>query len=153
MTWGAGPTPATSAVRRVARPPNCPTVLGLTLDFARTREVFGAPLGALQSVQHKLADMATAHYAARSMTYDAPAALDAGGKPRTEAFMCKLFVAENAFRIADEAVRIHGKAGPVRGAEIEWIFRRPRMFRVLTGSSEIQKNGIARNLLVPKDPT
>ncbi|GAA2300267.1 acyl-CoA dehydrogenase family protein [Streptomyces kunmingensis] len=139
---------------------HCPTVLGLarraldlTLDFARTRQVFGAPLGALQSVQHKLADMATAYYAARSMTYDALAALDAGAKPRTEAFMCKLFVAENAFRIADEAVQIHGKAGLVRGAEVEWIFRRLRMFRVLTGSSEIQKNGIARNLLMPTPPS
>ncbi|MEU6844053.1 acyl-CoA dehydrogenase family protein [Streptomyces sp. NPDC046716] len=135
---------------------HCPTVLGLTrralgltLDFARTRQVFGAPLGALQSVQHKLADMTTAYYAARSMTHDALAALDTGGNPRTEAFMCKLFVAESAFRIADEAVQIHGKAGLVRGAEIEWIFRRLRMFRVLTGSSEIQKNGIARDLLSP----
>ncbi|MGD6749294.1 acyl-CoA dehydrogenase family protein [Streptomyces sp. BH105] len=135
---------------------HCPTVLGqarralaLTVDFARTRQVFGAPLGALQSIQHKLADMATSYYAARSMTYDALADLDAGREPRTEAFMCKLFVAENAFRIADEAVQIHGKAGLVRGAEVEAIFRKLRMFRVLTGSSEIQKNGIARQLLMP----
>ncbi|WP_372344440.1 acyl-CoA dehydrogenase family protein [Streptomyces sp. KL116D] len=138
---------------------HCPTALGqarraldLTIDFARTRQVFGAPLGALQSVQHKIADMATSYYAARSMTYDALADLDAGHEPRTEAFMCKLFVAENAFRIADEAVQIHGKAGLVRGAEVEGIFRRLRMFRVLTGSSEIQKNGIARNLLMPREP-
>ncbi|MEB8340276.1 acyl-CoA dehydrogenase family protein [Streptomyces endophyticus] len=135
---------------------HCPTVLGqarralaLTVDFARTRQVFGAPLGALQSIQHKLADMATSYYAARSMTYDALADLDEGREPRTEAFMCKLFVAENAFRIADEAVQIHGKAGLVRGAEVESIFRKLRMFRVLTGSSEIQKNGIARQLLMP----
>ncbi|WP_279537852.1 acyl-CoA dehydrogenase family protein [Amycolatopsis acidicola] len=88
------------------------------------------------------ADAATAYYAARGMTYDALAALDAGRPVRTEAFMCKLFVAESAFRIADEAVQIHGKAGMVRGSEVEWLFRRLRMFRVLTGSSEIQKNGI-----------
>ncbi|MFI5664105.1 AMP-binding protein [Streptomyces sp. NPDC051684] len=123
--------------------------LALTVDFARTRQVFGAPIGALQSVQHKLADMATSYYAARSMTYDALADLDADREPRTEAFMCKLFVAENAFRIADEAVQIHGKAGLVRGAEVEAVFRKLRMFRVLTGSSEIQKNGIARQLLLP----
>ncbi|ETT27187.1 acyl-CoA dehydrogenase [Rhodococcus aetherivorans] len=133
---------------------HCPTVLGsarralhLTVDFAKTRHVQGAPLAALQSIQHKIADMATDYYAARSMTYDALAALDAGTPPRVEAFMCKLFVAEHAFRIADEAVQIHGKAGMVRGAEVEWLFRRLRMFRVLTGSSEIQKNGIAKQLL------
>ncbi|MCG3754496.1 MULTISPECIES: acyl-CoA dehydrogenase family protein [unclassified Amycolatopsis] len=135
---------------------HCPTVLGharraleLTIEFARTRQVFGGPLAALQSIQHKIADMATAYYAARAMTYDALSELDSGSKPSTEAFMCKLFVAENAFRIADEAVQIHGKAGLVRGAEVEWLFRRLRMFRVLTGSSEIQKNGIAKALLQP----
>ncbi|WP_037356894.1 acyl-CoA dehydrogenase family protein [Amycolatopsis orientalis] len=135
---------------------HCPTVLGharraleLTIEFARTRQVFGGPLAALQSVQHKIADLATAYYAARAMTYDALSELDSGSTPGTEAFMCKLFVAENAFRIADEAVQIHGKAGLVRGSEVEWLFRRLRMFRVLTGSSEIQKNGIAKALLQP----
>ncbi|GAA4832348.1 hypothetical protein GCM10025787_09570 [Saccharopolyspora rosea] len=139
---------------------HCPTVLGharraleLTVEFARTRQVFGGPLGALQSIQHKLADMATAYYAARSMVHDALAALDAGARPRTEAFMCKLFVAENAFRIADEAVQIHGKAGLTRGAEVEWLFRRLRMFRILTGSSEIQRNGIAKALLATEPGT
>ncbi|MFF2133130.1 acyl-CoA dehydrogenase family protein [Streptomyces olivochromogenes] len=138
---------------------HCPTALGgarralaLSVDFARTRQVFGAPLGALQSIQHKLADMAAAYYAARSMTYDALAALDAGAEPRTEAFMCKLFVAENAFRIADEAVQIHGKAGLVRGAEVELLFRQLRMFRILTGSSEIQRNAIAGSLLLGDRP-
>lgn len=73
--------------------------------------------------------------------------INAGGSPRTEAFMCKLFVAEKAFTIADHAVQIHGKAGVIRGSEVESLFQRLRMFRILTGSSEIQKNGIARQLL------
>ena len=34
-----------------------------------------------------------------------------------------------------------------RGSEIEWLWRRLRMFRILTGSSEIQKNGIAKQIL------
>lgn len=134
---------------------HCPTALGgarralqLSLDYARTRRVNGAPLGMLQSIQHRLADMAADYYAARSMTYDALAALDAGARPRTEAFLCKLFVAEKAFTIADHAVQIHGKAGVVRGGEIEGLFQKLRMFRILTGSSEIQRNGIARELLL-----
>ncbi|TCP39059.1 alkylation response protein AidB-like acyl-CoA dehydrogenase [Tamaricihabitans halophyticus] len=133
---------------------HCPTILGharrlleVTIEHARSRRVSGGTLADLQSIQHKIADMATAYYAARSMTYDALAALDQGRRPSMEAFMCKLFVAENAFRIADEAMQIHGKAGMVRGSEVEWLFRRLRMFRVLTGSSEIQKNGIAKALL------
>ncbi|WP_280434481.1 acyl-CoA dehydrogenase family protein [Nocardia carnea] len=134
---------------------HCPTAIGgarralqLSVDYARTRQVNGAPLGMLQSIQHRLADMAADYYAARSMTYDALAALDSGARPRTEAFLCKLFVAEKAFAIADHAVQIHGKAGVVRGGEVEGLFQKLRMFRILTGSSEIQRNGIARELLL-----
>ncbi|MFF1918081.1 acyl-CoA dehydrogenase family protein [Streptomyces sp. NPDC058239] len=133
---------------------HCPTALGvarraldLTLDRTRTRKVAGGrPLLALQAIQHKVADMATEFYAARSMTYAALAALDRGEDVRTEAFMCKLFVAESAFRILDEAVQIHGKEGLTQGNEIEFLFRKIRMFRILTGTSEIQRNGIAHGL-------
>ncbi len=135
---------------------HCPSVLGmarraleLTLDRVRTRTVAGAPLADLQSIQHKVADMATSYYAARAMTYAALAALDTGTVPRLEAFMCKLSVAETAFRILDEAVQIHGKEGLTQGNEVEFLFRKVRMFRVLTGTSEIQKNGIAKLLLRP----
>ncbi|EGD42676.1 putative acyl-CoA dehydrogenase [Nocardioidaceae bacterium Broad-1] len=133
---------------------HCPTALGaarralaLALDFAAHRTVFDGLLLEKQAIQHRLADMATDYYAARSMTYDALADLDAGRRPRIESFMCKLFVAERSFEIADAALQLHGKAGMVRGAEIEVIWRRLRMFRVLTGSSEIQRNGVIRDLV------
>ncbi|GAA1934656.1 acyl-CoA dehydrogenase family protein [Streptomyces durmitorensis] len=132
---------------------HCPTALGatrraldLTLDRTRNRKVAGQPLLMLQAIQHKVADMATELYAARSMTYAALAALDRGEDVRTEAFMCKLYVAESAFRILDEAVQIHGKEGLTQGNEIEYLFRKIRMFRILTGTSEIQRNGIAHGL-------
>ncbi|WP_405659815.1 acyl-CoA dehydrogenase family protein [Streptomyces sp. NBC_01166] len=134
---------------------HCPTAIGaarralqLTRDRALTRKAAGGrPLMELQSIQHKLADMATDLYAARSMTYAALVALDGGADVRAEAFMCKLFVAESAFRILDQAVQIHGKEGLTQGNEIEYLFRKMRMFRVLTGTSEIQRNGIARSLV------
>lgn len=134
---------------------HCPTAIGaarralqLTRDRALTRTAAGGrPLMALQSIQHKLADMATDLYAARSMTYAALVALDSGADVRAEAFMCKLFVAESAFRILDQAVQIHGKDGLTQGNEIEYLFRKMRMFRVLTGTSEIQRNGIAKSLV------
>ncbi|MEU0476805.1 acyl-CoA dehydrogenase family protein [Streptomyces olivaceus] len=134
---------------------HCPTAIGaarralqLTRDRALTRKAAGGrPLMELQSVQHKLADMATDLYAARSMTYAALVALDRGADVRAEAFMCKLFVAESVFRTLDQAVQIHGKDGLTQGNEIEYLFRKMRMFRVLTGTSEIQRNGIARSLV------
>ncbi|WP_433869006.1 acyl-CoA dehydrogenase family protein [Saccharopolyspora sp. CA-218241] len=134
---------------------HCPSVLGavrriiaLTRERVLTRKVAGGrPLIELQAIQHKLADMATGFYAARSMTRAALEALDAGADVRTEAFMCKLFVAETAFRIADEAVQVFGKDGLTQGTEIEFLFRKIRMFRVLTGTSEVQRNGIAKELV------
>jgi acyl-CoA dehydrogenase len=132
---------------------HCPTALGaarralqLAIDFASTRIVGGEPLINKQSIGHTLARAAADFASARALTYQALAELDAGKRPQTESFMCKYLVAENAFAIADAALQIHGKAGMVRGTEIEFIWRSLRMFRVLTGSSEIQLNGIAKDL-------
>ncbi|MBB4934770.1 alkylation response protein AidB-like acyl-CoA dehydrogenase [Lipingzhangella halophila] len=132
---------------------HCPTLLGmarraigLTLHRAKTRVVSGGPLINLQAIRHRIADMATEYYAARSMTYTALAAYDRGTRVPMEAFMAKLFVAETAFRILDEAVQIHGKDGMVQDSEVEYLWRKVRMFRVLTGTSEIQRNGIAKIL-------
>ncbi|MGB6245011.1 acyl-CoA dehydrogenase family protein [Gordonia sp. (in: high G+C Gram-positive bacteria)] len=132
---------------------HCPTAIGaarraleLALRWSAQRPVTGGLLIEKQAIQHRLADMATELYAGRSMTYSALADLDAGRRPRIESFMCKLFVAESSYRIADEAMQILGKAGMVRGTEIEQLWHGLRMFRVLTGASEIQRNGIMRDL-------
>lgn len=132
---------------------HCPTLIGaarrawdLSVDFSRNRIVAGQPLLALQAIQHKLAEMATDIYAARSMVMAAAAMADRGADVGVHANMCKLFAAEACFRVADQAVQIHGKAGLTRGNEVEAIFRSLRMFRIVTGTSEIHKNAIAKAL-------
>ena len=138
---------------------HCPTLLGmarraieLTLHRARTRVVSGGPLISKQAISHRMADMVAEYYAARSMTYSALDSYDRGDRVPMEAFMSKLFVAESAFRILDEALQIHGKEGMVQGSEVEHLWRKVRMFRVLTGTSEIQRNGIAKFLEVMEAP-
>lgn len=135
---------------------HCPTMLGmaglalnLSLDYARTRKQFGQPIAMFQSINHMLADMATELYAARSMMYATAANNDAGGDIKVQAPMCKLYASETAFRIADKAVQIHGGAGLIKGHPVEWIFRASRMMRILTGTSEIQRNTIAKAILMP----
>ena len=54
-----------------------------------------------------------------------------------------------AFRIADRAVQVHGGEGIIQGNIVEWIFRMLRMYRITTGTSEIQRNTIAQALLDP----
>ena len=133
---------------------HCATMIGfadlalkLSLQRANQRSQFGRPIGQFQAIAHMLANMATDLQAARAMTLDAARQLDAGDPLRMEASMCKLFVSEAAFRIADQAVQIHGGTGLIRGNPVEWLFRMLRMMRILTGTSEILRNTVAKELL------
>lgn len=138
---------------------HCPAMLGLaqlalqdTLQYASQRRQFGQPIGAFQAVQHMVADMATELAAARALMLSVARRLDAGEDGRALASMAKLFCSETAFRVADRAVQVHGGEGIVQGRRVEFLFRMLRMYRVLTGTSEIQRNTIARELLLPIQP-
>lgn len=133
---------------------HCPAMVGLATvalrdarDYALQRRQFGRAIGQFQAIQHMLADMATDLAAARGLMMATARQIDAGSEARAEASMAKLFCSETAFRIADRAVQIHGGEGIVQGRRVEFLFRMLRMYRVLTGTSEIQRNTIARELL------
>jgi len=133
---------------------HCATILGyarlalaLSVERASTRRQFGRAIGQFQAIQHMLADMATEVYAGRAMMFDCAGAHDQGRDIRATAAMCKLFAAETGFKVADRAMQVHGGVGTLRGGAIEAIFRNLRMFRITTGTSEIQRNTIAKDLL------
>lgn len=124
--------------------------LDLAIERANDRKQFGQSIGEFQAIQHMLADMATEIYAARCMVYDAIDRLDRGEDNRANASMVKLFTSEVAGRVLDKAVQIFGGQGLMKGHPIEQMYRTVRMFRVLTGTSEIQRNTIAKELLQTK---
>jgi len=133
---------------------HCPAMVGFATvalhdarDYALQRHQFGRAIGQFQSIQHMLADMATDLCAARGLMMATARQIDAGSEARAEASMTKLFCSERAFQIADRAVQIHGGEGIVQGRRVEFLFRMLRMYRVVTGTSEIQRNTIARELL------
>lgn len=133
---------------------HCPAMLGLAQvalrdarDYALQRRQFGRAIAEFQAIQHLLADMATELSAARALMLGTARQIDAGSEARAEASMAKLFCSETAFRVADRAVQIHGGEGIVQGRRVEFLFRMLRMYRVLTGTSEIQRNTIAKELL------
>ncbi|MFD9029710.1 acyl-CoA dehydrogenase family protein [Streptomyces sp. NPDC059567] len=133
---------------------HCPSLIGaarrawdLSVEYAVNRVVFGQSLLAHQAIHHKIAEMATEIYAARAMVMTTATTADRGDNVSVEANMCKLFTSEACFRVADQAVQIHGKAGLTRGHEVEQIFRTLRMFRIVTGTTEIHKNAIAKGLI------
>ncbi|SNS49747.1 Acyl-CoA dehydrogenase [Noviherbaspirillum humi] len=133
---------------------HCPTMIGLArhayqsaVEYAQTRQQFGGPIARFQAIQHMLADMATALFACESMVAAAAARADAGHDVRKEASMCKLFVSERCFEIADKAMQIHGNVGVTKNHPVEFAFRRLRLYRIVTGTSEIQRNTIAKEIL------
>ncbi|HQD13836.1 MAG: acyl-CoA dehydrogenase family protein [Ottowia sp.] len=135
---------------------HCPAMVGLAQvalrdarDYALQRQQFGRAIGQFQAIGHMLADMATELAAARALMIHVARQLDAGAAGRAESSMAKLFCSETAFRVADRAVQIHGGEGIVQGRRVEFLFRVLRMYRVLTGTSEIQRNTIAKELLEP----
>lgn len=122
-------------------------LLDEAVDHAKERRQFGKPIGEFQAIQHMLAEMATELYAARCMLYDVIERMDHGENVRGQASMVKLYTSEVANRVADKAVQILGGQGLMKGHPVEKMYRDVRMFRILTGTSEIQKNIIAKELL------
>ncbi|WP_197482135.1 acyl-CoA dehydrogenase family protein [Oceanobacillus sp. Castelsardo] len=122
-------------------------LLDLSIDYAKGRSQFGRPIGQFQAIQHMLADMATEIYAARCMLYNVIDKIDKGEDVKAEASMVKVFASETSNRVADKAMQIFGGKGLMQGHPVERLYRSVRMFRILTGTSEIQRNTIAKELL------
>ena len=133
---------------------HCPTMTGLAIQsldaaahYATRRQQFGQPIAGFQAIQHMLADMVTELHAARSMMLDVARRIDNGQDTREASAMSKLFCSEKAFAIADRAIQVHGGVGLMQGSTVEWVFRMLRMYRIVTGTSEIQRNTIAKGYL------
>lgn len=115
---------------------------------ARSRHLFGAPMGDLQLVQGMIADMALEVDAAALLVYRAAWAKDNGAARITrEAAMAKLHATEAAQKVIDRAVQIFGGEGVVSGSAVEKLYREIRALRIYEGASEVQKVVIARQVL------
>jgi acyl-CoA dehydrogenase len=121
-------------------------LLSLSVEFAKQRHTFGAPLADRQAIQWMLADSAVEIETARAFVYDVLRRHAAREELGPAASMAKLYCSEMVGRVADRAVQIHGGAGLVRG-DVERFYRDVRHYRVGEGASEIQRMLIARSLL------
>ncbi len=121
--------------------------LDASAEHAGSRKAFGKPIKEFQAVSHLLAEMATRTEAARLLVYAAAAAYDQGtpGVTRSSA-MAKLFATETAQFVVDAAIQIHGAIALERGHLLEHLYREVRAPRIYEGTSEIQREVIAREL-------
>ena len=116
-------------------------------DWARSRKVGGAPIAELQGIQWRIADMATDIAAARGLGHAATVLRAAGERYSLQSSMAKLYASEMAGRVTDQALQIHGGYGYMRDLPLERYARDVRIMRIYEGSSEIQRNIIARAIL------
>jgi alkylation response protein AidB-like acyl-CoA dehydrogenase len=116
-------------------------------EHMKVRTQFGQPIGRFQGLQWMLADMALEIEQSRALVYAAARAMDTRGDARAAVSMAKLSASEMASRVADRALQILGGAGYMAESPIEMIYRDARAFRLGEGTSEIQKNQIARAVL------
>ncbi len=118
--------------------------------FARERIQFGRPIVEFQAIAHMLADSLTELWAARLMTYRLAENIDAGVDVKIQHAQCsmaKLYASEMAGRVADRAVQIFGGRGYMRENVAERFWREVRVDRIWEGTSEVQRNIIADQLV------
>jgi alkylation response protein AidB-like acyl-CoA dehydrogenase len=113
------------------------------LDYVKAREQFGKKLAQFQSVQHKLADMATKIELARLVTYKAAWNFDQGRIDPKLTSMAKWYAGRTAVEVADEAIQLLGGYGYIADYEVERFYRDAKITEIYEGTKEIQKNTIA----------
>jgi butyryl-CoA dehydrogenase len=121
--------------------------LEAALQHAQRRRQFGRAIAEFQAIQFKLADMATEIELARTMVHKAAWLKDQGRPYTREASMAKVFASEAAKRAADQAAQIHGGAGFMEGSDVARYWRQVKINEIGEGTSEINRQVIARTLL------
>lgn len=116
-------------------------------SYAKERHQFGKPIGKLQAIQFKLADMATQVEAARLLVYQAAWMYQEGRPCRRESSMAKLLATDTAMKVTTEAIQVFGGYGYSREYPVERLFRDAKVTQIYEGTNEIQRIVIGRDLL------
>jgi short/branched chain acyl-CoA dehydrogenase len=117
-----------------------------SLEYARSREAFGRPIGANQAIQFKLADMEMRAHTSRLTWRDAASRLVHGEPFKKEAALAKLYSSEIAVTNAREATQIHGGYGFMNEYPVARMWRDAKILEIGEGTSEVQRMLIAREL-------
>jgi alkylation response protein AidB-like acyl-CoA dehydrogenase len=122
--------------------------LDKAIAYMGQRKAFGHKLTEFQALQFRLADMAIELEAARTFLWRAAAALDAQAPDATRlCAMAKCFVTDAGFRVANDALQLHGGYGYLSEYGIEKIVRDLRVHQILEGTNEIMRMIVARSLV------
>jgi acyl-CoA dehydrogenase len=118
--------------------------LRLAMEYANDRVAFGRPVAKFQVWRHRFADMGTEIEAARSLTYHALRMVVAGEDATKEVSMAKWYSNELAWKVADEALQVHGGYGYMMEFPVQRAWRDARLGPIGGGTTEIMKEVIGR---------
>ncbi|RDI72995.1 acyl-CoA dehydrogenase family protein [Halopelagius longus] len=110
--------------------------------YAEDREQFGEPIGEIQAVKHKLADMDTKVQAAKLLMHRAADLKMRGESYVKEAAQAKLYASEVSREVANEAIQIHGGYGYTTDFPVERYYRDAKLNEIYEGTSEVLRNTI-----------
>lgn len=116
------------------------------LDYAKNRKQFGRPIGSFQAISHKLADMKVMLDVSRMLVYRFAWAMSQGKATRSDAAVLKLYTGEAYKAVSDLGLQILGGYGYCMEYPLQRFFRDSRLAVIGAGTSEIQRNIIARDL-------
>lgn len=120
--------------------------LAAAVAHTNGRTQFGKPLGALQMVQERLADMLVSLHASRALVHRCARRRAAGNETPADVAMAKLLATEAAARAIDEALQLHGARGYSSAYPLERLLRDIQALRIYEGASLVQKTILARAL-------
>ena len=124
------------------------SALEKAVRYASERKAFGKAINEFQSLQFKLADMATSLEAARVMLYSAASAYDRQDPETTQrCAMAKRFASDTGSQVVDDALQVFGGYGYLHEYGVEKLVRDLRVHRILEGTNEIMRLIVARKLI------
>ena len=128
--------------------------LELSVEYARSREQFGQPIGAFQAIKHLCADMLVEVENSHAATYYAGWALDAGADDAAlAASVAKSYVSEAARQVCGAAIQVHGGIGFTWEYDLHLLFKRAKYLEPLYGSAEDHRELVLQEVLAPSaDP-
>ncbi len=119
--------------------------------FVQERRQFGREIAAFQGLRWMVADMATALDASRLLIHRAARSVGANGFPDPRlAAEAKIFAAETAIKVTNDALQLAGSAGYSRNRPFERRVRDARMFAIAGGTAQVLRNLVAARVLAPK---
>jgi short-chain 2-methylacyl-CoA dehydrogenase len=123
--------------------------LDLSLEYAKSRNAFGGPIGRYQAIAFALSDLAVSIEAATALTYKAAWLKDSGRSTTQAAAIAKLYSTEAAVTATRVATQVFGGSGFIEETPVARFYRDAKILEIGEGTSEIQRLVIARGLGLP----